>query len=69
MADVDEAANKLMKARCRLMTRQPWYGHMAMSIQWFASDMSWVDDPGQRTIGMRISSKGMVQAYSTLSGS
>ena len=59
----EPAADKLMRGRCRLMTREPWYGHMAMSIEWKASDMGWVKDEARRTIGFRINSQGVVQAF------
>ena len=58
-----EAGDKLMRARCRLMTRQPWYGHMAMCIEWKKSDMTWVEEPERRTIGMRLTSMGLIQAF------
>lgn len=58
----ESAADKLMRARCRLMTREPWYGHMAMSIEWKPSEMGWVEDPARRTIGMRITNQGIIQA-------
>jgi predicted metal-dependent peptidase len=54
---------KLMAARCRLMTREPWYGHMAMSMEWHESDMSWIEDENARTIGVRITSKGIPECY------
>ena len=59
----EAAADKLMRARCRLITREPWYGHMAMSIAWKESDMSWVEDEESKTLGMRITSTGEVQAF------
>ena len=45
------------------MTREPWYGHMAMSIEWKSSDMGWVKDPKKRTMGMKINAQGVVQAF------
>lgn len=48
-----EQTDKLMKARCRLMTREPWYGHIAMSMTWIPSQMSWRPEP-RRTMGVRI---------------
>ena len=47
-------SDKLMKARCRLMTIEPFYGHVAMSMVWIPSDMPWVKDENQRTMGVRI---------------
>lgn len=46
-------SDKLMKARCRLMTREPWYGHIAMNMTWINSSMSWLEEP-DRTMGVRI---------------
>lgn len=46
-------SEKLMKARCRLMTREPWYGHIAMSMIWIPSQMSWIPEY-KRTMGVRI---------------
>jgi len=54
---------KLVAARCRLMTREPWYGHMAMMITWKKSDMNWVDDEAARSIGIKIASTGEITAY------
>ena len=48
--------DRLMKARCRLMTREPWYGHIAMNMVWIASEM-----PSQRTMGVRIVNGGEIQ--------
>lgn len=58
-----EPSEKLMRARCRLMTKEPWYGHMAMDMEWIPSDMSWVDDPEKRTMGIRINGQGIVQCF------
>ena len=52
--------DKLMKARCRLMTREPWYGHVAMSMTWKASQMSGMDEKA-KTMGVRIVNGGEVQ--------
>lgn len=59
----EPASEKLMRSRCRLMTRSPWYGHIAMSIEWKQSDMGWVEDEQKRTIGLRITSQGVVQGF------
>lgn len=55
-----EQSDKLMKARCRLMTREPWYGHIAMSMEWIPSQMSWMPE-SRRTMGVRIVNGGVVQ--------
>lgn len=52
--------DKLMDARCRLMMREPWYGHIAMSMVWIPSQMQWIPEP-QRTMGVRIVNAGEVQ--------
>ena len=51
---------KLMAARCRLMTREPWYGHIAMSMVWIPSQMPWLPEK-HRTMGVRIVNGGEVQ--------
>lgn len=56
-------SEKLMAARCRLMTREPWYGHMAMSMEWKKSDMSWIEKEEARTIGVRITARGVPECY------
>lgn len=38
---------KLMAARCRLITVQPFYGHMGMQLHWRSSEFSWIP-PGQK---------------------
>lgn len=53
-------SEKLMRARCRLMTREPFYGHFAMSIKWIPSQMSWRPEPA-RTMGVRIVNGGEIQ--------
>lgn len=55
-----EQSDKLMKARCRLMTREPWYGHIAMSMVWIPSQMPWLPEY-RRTMGVRIVNGGEVQ--------
>ncbi len=55
-----EQSEKLMKARCRLMTREPWYGHIAMSMVWIPSNMPWLPEQ-RRTMGVRIVNGGEVQ--------
>jgi len=45
--------DKVMNARCRLMTREPWYGHIAMSMTWIPSGMPWLQEE-KRTMGVRI---------------
>lgn len=52
--------DRLMKARCRLMTREPWYGHIAMNMKWIASEMPWMPE-SRRTMGVRIVNGGEIQ--------
>ena len=54
-------SDKLMEARCRLMVREPWYGHMAMSMEWIPSQMSWIPDTANRRMGIRIVQGGLIQ--------
>jgi predicted metal-dependent peptidase len=51
---------RLMKARCRLMTREPWYGHIAMNMVWIPSEMPWLPE-SRRTMGVRIVNGGEIQ--------
>jgi predicted metal-dependent peptidase len=53
-------ADRLMKARCRLMTREPWYGHIAMNMVWIPSEMPWLPE-SRRTMGVRIVNGGEIQ--------
>lgn len=55
-----ETTDKLMKARCRLMIKMPWYGHFAMRMVWKASEMEWLPEP-QRTMGVRVMSTGDIE--------
>jgi len=55
-----EQSQKLMNARCRLMTRHPWYGHIAMSMVWIPSNMPWLPEHS-RTMGVRIVNGGEIQ--------
>lgn len=52
--------DRLMKARCRLMTCEPWYGHIAMNMTWIPSEMPWMPEP-RRTMGVRIVNGGEIQ--------
>ena len=56
----NDQSDKLMQARCRLMMREPWYGHIAMGMVWRASDMAWIPEQ-ERTMGVRIMSNGQVE--------
>lgn len=58
---MSEQSDKLMKARCRLLTRDPWYGHVAMSMVWIPSQMPWLPDNRVKTMGVRIVNGGEVQ--------
>jgi predicted metal-dependent peptidase len=55
-----QQSDKLMRARCRLMTREPWYGHIAMSMCWVPSQMPWLPEY-RRTMGVRIVNGGEIQ--------
>jgi hypothetical protein len=51
---MESMAEKLMAARCRLMTRAPWYGHIAMNMVWIPSEMAHIKLKEQKTMGVRI---------------
>jgi len=53
---------KIMAARCRLLTVCPFYGHMGMQIHWAPSNFSWMP-PGQaKTMGVNCSN-GRINCY------
>lgn len=54
-----DISDKLMRARCRLMSKQPFYGHICIGMEWIKSEMS---GPVEcRTMGVRIVNGGRVQ--------
>ncbi len=53
-------SQKLMDARCRLLTVDPFYGSLAMGMSWTPSEMSWMPVES-RTMGVRIVNGGDVQ--------
>lgn len=53
-------SDMLMQARCRLMVREPWYGHIAMSLEWVPSQMTWIPEQ-HRTMGIRVVQGGIIQ--------
>lgn len=57
-----EPEEKFMGARCRLMIREPWYGQMAMSIEWRPSQINW-SSPEKATLGIKITNRGIVCFY------
>ena len=62
MVECDQKiSDKLLKARCRLMTLEPWYGQFAMQMVWVPSDMSWQKNESARTMGVRIKSNRQVE--------
>ncbi len=61
--DKMDSSGKMMKARCRLFTCCPFYGHMAISMNWVESEMNWVKNPDQRTLGTKIESNGSITCY------
>lgn len=63
MSDWNKAAEKLMAARCLLTITEPWYGHCTMSIEWKPSEMSWIENPADRTMGMAIKDPGIITGY------
>ena len=59
-----EASDNLMKARCRLMIREPFYGSIAMDMTWREDDMNHRDVPEEaKTMGVRITNTGAECLY------
>lgn len=56
-----EAADKLMRARCKLMTKEPWYGHMAMRFEYVESEMDHIKEPGDRSCGVKFDAMGSIK--------
>lgn len=55
-------ADKLMKARCRLMMKEPFYGSIAMDMTWEPHDFP--DTPEEaKTMGVSLNSRGAVCYY------
>lgn len=52
--------DRLMKARCRLMTQEPFYGHFCINMRWIKSDFGWLPEQ-QRTMGVRIVDGGIIE--------
>jgi predicted metal-dependent peptidase len=53
---MSSVSERLMKARCRLITVEPWYGTMASLMKWKR------DDVNTKTMGVRMISGGEVEA-------
>lgn len=58
---LEELRDKLTRARCRLMTREPWYGHIAMNMVWKPSEFPWKEREEAKTMGVRIIQGGVVE--------
>lgn len=56
-----EAYRKLIEARCRLLIRAPFYGHIAMTMEWRPSDMSWIEQESRKRVSVRIVDTGRVE--------
>src|SRR5579871_5503149 len=54
LEEVMDVSEKLMNARCRLITLEPWYGTMAAMFQWRHDDSI-------KTMGVRIVNGGLVE--------
>lgn len=52
--------DKLMKARCRLLSKEPFYGTFALMFDWIPSEMEGVPDEF-RTMGVRMVNGGRVE--------
>lgn len=51
----------LMEARCRLMIKEPWYGHMAMGIEWKEDSFDWDTRGRKKTMAVCLRPGGKVQ--------
>jgi predicted metal-dependent peptidase len=59
-----EASDNLMKARCRLMIREPFYGSIAMDMTWREDKMEYKDVPEEaKTMGVRLTPTGAECVY------
>ena len=54
------ASDMIIKAKCRLMICEPFYGHVSLNIDYMAHDMPWLP-VNRRTMGVRIVNGGEVQ--------
>ncbi len=55
-----DPAEKLMKARCRLIIHQPWYGHFAMHMVWVPNQFDHIQEENAKTMGVYIRSDGVI---------
>ncbi len=61
---MSEASDNLMKARCRLMIREPFYGSIAMDMTWREDKMEYKDVPEEaKTMGVRLTNTGAECIY------
>jgi predicted metal-dependent peptidase len=61
---MSEASDNLMKARCRLMIREPFYGSIAMDMTWREDKMDYKDVPEDaKTMGVRLTNTGAECIY------
>ena len=61
---MSEASDNLMKARCRLMIREPFYGSIAMDMTWKEDSMEFKDIPEEaKTMGVRLTPTGAECIY------
>lgn len=61
---MSEASDNLMKARCRLMIREPFYGSIAMDMTWREDKMEFKDVPEEaKTMGVRLTNTGAECVY------
>lgn len=51
---------KLTSARCRLMASEPFYGHIALGMDWKPNEMHWHEKEA-RTMGVWIKSNGSIE--------
>ncbi len=59
-AVIAEASDRLDQAKCRLLTRDPWYGAFLMNWEYRPSNMDWIEDETMRTMGVYFDATGKV---------
>jgi len=57
-----DANTKLVNMRCRLYTREPFYGFLSIGMIWKESDMNWLPE-NQRRLSTKITSGGIIIYY------
>lgn len=58
---LQDLEDKLIKARCRLMTLEPFYGHISMRMTWRHSPFDWKNQEESKTMGVRVLLGGKIE--------